>query len=119
MVFVEKYTLKATKKSRWKELRKIVPEVFYVFLVFQRVSQQFSQIQKNFRGVLTERSKPQIWDNISKIMYKKEKEHYKYSYKKFEKEKGAKNFPSGIGYRDTIIISMELPRKHTYLHPTR
>ena len=47
MVFVEKYTLKATKKSRWKELRKIVPEVFYVFLLFQRVSQQFLEIQKN------------------------------------------------------------------------
>ena len=84
-----------------------------------RVSTVFTDSKKNFRGVLTERSKPQIWDNISKIKHTKEKEHYRYSYKKFEKEKGAKKFPSGIGYRDTIIISMELPRKHTYLHPTR
>ena len=65
MVFVEKYTLKATKKSRWKELRKIVPEVFYVFLLFQRVSQQFSEIQKNFTGVLMEPSKNHKFGIIS------------------------------------------------------
>ena len=35
-VFVENYTPKATK-SRWKELSKIVPKVFYVFPLLNNV----------------------------------------------------------------------------------
>ena len=84
-----------------------------------RVSTVFTDYKKvNFRTVLTIPSKPQIWDNINKIEYIKEKEHYKCSYKKFEKEKGAKNFPLGIGYRDTIIINMEVASMRTYVHPS-
>ena len=33
--------------------------------------------------------------------------------------KGAKNFPLGIGYRDTIIINMEVASMRVYAHRTR
>ena len=62
--------------------------------------------------------KPQIWDDRIEIEYTKEN-IINVRIRSSKRKKGAKNFPLGIVYRDTIIINMEVESMRVYAHRTR